>query len=180
MTSVEEMVKDFDDLIDKYQELNLFKDLNNFKEIKGLEPIEQVDKMPKACQPEKVGTYQFITKAGGGFRYDRVLEYRVWFKNVGDKCPRAHGFATYREAATFALAYLGIHKQGEDGDDGDKKDSGEENKKCSVLYIHIMALVEQDYYYDYKSFLEPDVRGKKVNKKRIIEWQPQRVLENNK
>jgi hypothetical protein len=29
--------------------------------------------------PEKVGSYSAVAKAGGGFVWDEVLEYRVWF-----------------------------------------------------------------------------------------------------
>ena len=33
---------------------------------------------PKVKDPEKVGTYEALAKAGGGYVWDDVLEYRVW------------------------------------------------------------------------------------------------------
>jgi hypothetical protein len=33
---------------------------------------------PRAVSPEKVGTYPASAKAGGGYVWDEVLEYRVW------------------------------------------------------------------------------------------------------
>lgn len=33
---------------------------------------------PKAIHEDKVGTYPAAAKAGGGYVWDAVLEYRVW------------------------------------------------------------------------------------------------------
>ena len=33
---------------------------------------------PTAVDPKKVETYRALAKAGGGFVWDEVLEYRVW------------------------------------------------------------------------------------------------------
>lgn len=60
---------------------------------------------PDAVDPELVGTYPASAHAGGGYVWDQVLEYRVWFHpergTGGDAdgngdyyCP----FATYSEA----------------------------------------------------------------------------------
>ena len=37
-----------------------------------------MSKYPKAKDPEKVGTYDALVYAGGGYVWDDVLEYRVW------------------------------------------------------------------------------------------------------
>jgi hypothetical protein len=58
-------------------------------------------KYPAALDPAKVGTYSAVAKAGGGYVWDAVLEYRVW-------CYPAEGsdyyyaFATFAEASEFA------------------------------------------------------------------------------
>ena len=36
------------------------------------------DSYPEAVDPKLVGTYSAVAKAGGGFVWDDVLEYRVW------------------------------------------------------------------------------------------------------
>jgi len=33
---------------------------------------------PKVKDPDLVGTYLALSKAGGGYVWDSVLEYRVW------------------------------------------------------------------------------------------------------
>jgi putative acetyltransferase len=50
--------------------------------------------------PAKVGTYSPLAGAGGGFVFDEVLEYRVWFKRNGESVFRA--FATFEEAEVFS------------------------------------------------------------------------------
>lgn len=35
---------------------------------------------PPAYKPKMVGKYALDTFSGGGYVYDRVLEYRVWYK----------------------------------------------------------------------------------------------------
>lgn len=50
--------------------------------------------------PEKVGSYSALTKTGGGYLWDDVLEYRVWIHPNGDDyfVP----FATYQGAKNFS------------------------------------------------------------------------------
>jgi hypothetical protein len=36
------------------------------------------DSYPEALEPNLVGTYSPVAKAGGGYVWDDVLEYRVW------------------------------------------------------------------------------------------------------
>jgi putative acetyltransferase len=63
---------------------------------------------PDALDPEKVGTYPALAKAGGGYVWDAVLEYRVWCHpergapNVEDGSDYYYAFATYEEASNFA------------------------------------------------------------------------------
>jgi hypothetical protein len=66
--------------------------------------------LPSAYDPSRVGTYPAVAKAGGGYVWDTVLEYRVWCHPVrrspddtaGDDYYRA--FATYGDALGFAKA----------------------------------------------------------------------------
>ena len=55
---------------------------------------------PIAVDLAKVGEYPALTKSGGGYFYDDVLEYRVWVHPGGDDYYCA--FATYEEAKRFS------------------------------------------------------------------------------
>jgi len=55
---------------------------------------------PVAIDPGQVGEYPVLTKSGGGYVYDEVLEYRVWVHPGEDLYYLA--FATYEEAKRFS------------------------------------------------------------------------------
>ena len=55
---------------------------------------------PVAVDPSKVGNYPALTKSGGGYVYDEVLEYRVWINADGDDY--YYAFATYENAKDFS------------------------------------------------------------------------------
>lgn len=63
---------------------------------------------PDAVDPSLVGTYSPLAKAGGGYVWDEVLEYRVWLhpeRGAPDEEEGSdyfHAFATYAEAAAFS------------------------------------------------------------------------------
>ena len=71
------------------------------------------DRYPDAVDAGLVGTYPAVARAGGGFVWDDVLEYRVWChpeqgapdKEVGNDYYLA--FATYAEAAAFSRSTRG-------------------------------------------------------------------------
>lgn len=63
-------------------------------------PVKPADDYPPVLDPAKVGTYDALAKAGGGFVWDEVLEYRVWCHPDGDDY--FHAFASYAEAKAFA------------------------------------------------------------------------------
>ena len=128
--------------------------MNLSNKIKGLLTPEQSKILPVSFYPEKVGKYPAKTKAGGGFRYDRVLEYRVWFRSEKEAANFA-SFTDYFEAAGYAI---GIYMT------------------KNPYYVHIVALIEQDYYYECKSAEEPEVIGEKIEQKRITEWNPEWIL----
>jgi len=62
---------------------------------------------PDAVNPELVGTYSPLVKAGGGYVWDDVLEYRVWChpergsRGLEEGSDYYHPFATYAEALAF-------------------------------------------------------------------------------
>lgn len=58
---------------------------------------------PEADDPDKVGTYPPEVFAGGGYFYDKVLEYRVWSK-VGGKT-KMDAFATLKDAKNYARSH---------------------------------------------------------------------------
>ncbi len=65
-------------------------------------------KYPDAIDPGLVGTYPALTKAGGGFVWDAVLEYRVWCHplvsdpDTEDGSDYFYSFDNYAEALAFS------------------------------------------------------------------------------
>lgn len=65
-------------------------------------------RVPTAIDPGKVGTYPALAKAGGGYVWDAVLEYRVWCypsegaEDLEDGSDYCYAFPTFEEALTFA------------------------------------------------------------------------------
>lgn len=96
--------------------------------------------------PALVGTYSASAKAGGGYVWDAILEYRVWCHpehgapNVSDDSDYYVPFETYEEAQAFSQETPGAEEP--------------------------LALIRQDEYID-----EPEP-GKYVHVKerRVTEW----------
>jgi putative acetyltransferase len=71
---------------------------------------------PDAVDPTLVGTYSPLAKAGGGFVWDEVLEYRVWCHPEGGAADLEDGddyyfaFVTYEEAERFSRATEGAEE----------------------------------------------------------------------
>jgi len=71
---------------------------------------------PQVLDPSKVGSYPALAKAGGGFVWDAVLEYRVWCHPERGAPDEADGsdyyfaFDTYEDAEAFALANKGAEE----------------------------------------------------------------------
>lgn len=71
---------------------------------------------PKARDPGRVGTYPASAKAGGGYVWDEVLEYRVWCHpergapDAADGSDYFHAFATCEEALAFSRRTAGAEK----------------------------------------------------------------------
>ncbi len=63
--------------------------------------------------PDLIGTYPALVKAGGGFVWDEVLEYRVWChpengaEDMEDGDDYYYVFDDYQEAMTFYQGCLG-------------------------------------------------------------------------
>jgi hypothetical protein len=57
-------------------------------------------KAPEVFDKSKVGTYDLLCKAGGGFVWDHVLEYRVWTRETGTL--ECHRFADYDTASVYS------------------------------------------------------------------------------
>jgi putative acetyltransferase len=68
---------------------------------------------PNAVDPNRVGTYSALAKAGGGYVWDEVLEYRVWCHPERGAPDEENGndyyyaFNTYAEALTFSERTIG-------------------------------------------------------------------------
>ncbi len=71
---------------------------------------------PTVLDPQLVGTYSAVVKAGGGFVWDEVLEYRVWCHpehgapDEADGSDYYYAFATYEEAEAFARSSPGTEE----------------------------------------------------------------------
>jgi hypothetical protein len=65
---------------------------------------------PSAVDPSLVGTYPAVAKAGGGYVWDAVLEYRVWCHSERGALDDTngsdyyHAFATFEEARAFSTS----------------------------------------------------------------------------
>jgi len=59
-------------------------------------------KFPLAVESTKVGTYDGLTKSGGGYFYDDVLEYRVWYHPERGGDDDFYSFAQYERAAEYS------------------------------------------------------------------------------
>ena len=74
---------------------------------------EREVKYPAVHDPDRVGTHAALAKAGGGYVWDEVLEYRVWCHPERGAPDEAVGndyyyvFVTYEEALQFAEANEG-------------------------------------------------------------------------
>lgn len=71
------------------------------------------DEYPMVLDEAKVGEYPALVKAGGGFVWDEVLEYRVWCNPEQGAEDLANGddyyyaFSSYQEAAQYSEATPG-------------------------------------------------------------------------
>ncbi|GAA0932694.1 hypothetical protein [Virgisporangium aurantiacum] len=59
---------------------------------------------PDASEPARVGSYPAVAAAGGGYVWDAVLEYRVWFSPARGADDLAGGGDYYFAFVTFADA----------------------------------------------------------------------------
>ena len=108
--------------------------------------MTEFEDYPEVVDPALVGTYPALTKAGGGYVWDEVLEYRVWCHpdrataKAGGGDDFFYAFARYAEALAFSERTPNAEKP--------------------------LALIRQDEYID-----EPEP-GQYVHVKetRITEW----------
>lgn len=74
------------------------------------------EKYPDAVDPNKVGTYPALTKSGGGYVWDEVLEYRVWLhpeQGAPDECDGDdyyYAFDCYEDALRFSEESAGAEE----------------------------------------------------------------------
>ncbi|HEV3191576.1 MAG TPA: hypothetical protein VGY54_13800, partial [Polyangiaceae bacterium] len=71
---------------------------------------------PHVLDPDAVGSYSAAAKAGGGYVWDEVLEYRVWCHpergapDEADGNDYYHAFPTCEDAAAFARSTDGAEE----------------------------------------------------------------------
>lgn len=64
---------------------------------------------PKPIDESMVGKYSALAKAGAGFFYDEVLEYRVWcYPHEGDDY--YYSFSSFEEAQEFSSNTVGAQE----------------------------------------------------------------------
>ncbi len=102
--------------------------------------------LPAVVDPDLVGTYPALAKAGGGYVWDEVLEYRVW-------CSPALGAIDELDGDDYFFAF----------DSGSEAVAFAEQRKGSTP---VLALVLQREYIDES---EPG-EYVRVAEERIAEW----------
>ncbi len=111
-----------------------------------------------ATYPENVGHYPMMCSSGGGYRYDRVLEWRVWRKD-GDGELALYSFPSFQKAQSFM------------------------RKVSNDIYTHLVVLVEQKKWYKMNekgSYVDDEGRHYSLSRKtRITEWAPEWLLRNS-
>jgi len=60
--------------------------------------MKRAHSYPDAVDPARVGDYSAVAKAGGGFVWDELLEYRVWCHPADGTDDYYYAFVTYEEA----------------------------------------------------------------------------------
>ena len=75
--------------------------------------MTDIEDYPDVLDPSLVGTYPALTKSGGGYVWDEVLEYRVWCcpskgaEDVEDGSDYYYAFANYAEALEYSKQTTG-------------------------------------------------------------------------
>ena len=70
--------------------------------------MKDIARFPDVLDASLVGTYPALVKAGGGYVWDEVLEYRVWCcplrgaEDLEDGSDYYYAFASYAEALEFS------------------------------------------------------------------------------
>ena len=76
-------------------------------------PMTNNASYPEVLDPSLVGTYPAVTKAGGGYVWDEVLEYRVWCcpskgaEDLEGGSDYYYAFTSYAEAIEFSKQTAG-------------------------------------------------------------------------
>lgn len=66
-----------------------------------------VDSYPDAIDPAAVGTCPALTKAGGGYFFDEILEYRLWVHPRGGGSDYYCAFSRYADARKYSVRTAG-------------------------------------------------------------------------
>src|SRR4051812_10979196 len=84
--------------------------------INGEKKFEKMKQYPKVRNPELIGKYPELVKAGGGYVWDDVLEFRVWC-HPHDGAPDIESgndyyfaYETYEEALKFSQLNQGCEE----------------------------------------------------------------------
>ena len=134
---------------------------------------------PKVADLERVGTYELRAGAGAGWRYDRVLEYRLWVRYLDGKNKCRNGSVVHRKLSkhTGVIAGATVEELWTHA-----RTLGSHCKPTGVL-----ALVEQDWFFEAEPstilsttatmqsafYIDPDTNRRyfKVHRRRLAEFQ---------
>jgi putative acetyltransferase len=78
--------------------------------------MTDIESYPDVLDASLVGTYPALAKAGGGYVWDEVLEYRVWCcllkgaEDLEDGSDYYYAFASYAEALQFSKQTAGANE----------------------------------------------------------------------
>lgn len=78
--------------------------------------MQNSEHYPDVLDPDLVGSYPALAKAGGGYVWDAVLEYRVWCHpergapDLEDGSDYFYAFSTYAEALDFSEQTVGAEE----------------------------------------------------------------------
>jgi hypothetical protein len=92
---------------------NGFTIAQDFRALRADRTVVGATALPIASDPKRVGTYPTLSKSGGGYFFDHVLEYRVWLSPKAGAAQVSGGndyyvaFAQFERAASFAKATKG-------------------------------------------------------------------------
>jgi len=122
------------------------------------------ERLPRIVDTARISSYPEWTHKDTGRRFDRILEYRVWVRREDTPLAALYAFAT----AEAALRHAASQKQW--------RPEAPTAVAWRVVYLHITALVEQDWFWEAKAKGEDGHKDEsptvwlRIDRQRCTEW----------